>query len=255
VGRTAQPKTLEVINPATNRFAATSHSARPPTLARGVRPHARPSRPSRRRPRGAHRAARRIVAEYEEAPRRHREGDHGGDGRPRLARAARPGRHGRGAFHDRDPGSQTYKFEENADDGDRQGADWRLRLNHALATGRSTRSLQGRARLRPGCTIVLKPSEIGLLGQKSSPRSSTRRASRRASSTSSTATDRRPAQRSARIRCGHGVLHRLDPRRHRGRKNAAMSRACARGARGRARNIVSKTRDDGAVTTAVPRRS
>jgi aldehyde dehydrogenase (NAD+) len=70
--------------------------------------------------------------------------------------------------------------------------------------------------LATGCTMVLKPSEVAPFSATSGARSCTRRACRRASSTWSTATARPSARRSAPSGRGHGVLHRLDPRRHRG---------------------------------------
>ena len=84
--------------------------------------------------------------------------------------------------------------------------------------------------LAAGCTMVLKPTRDRAAERaSSSPRSWTRRACRRACSTWSTATAPSVgAAMSPPSRHRHGVVHRLDARRHRGRARRARRHGQAR---------------------------
>ena len=97
----------------------------------------------------------------------------------------------------------------------RQGADRRRRADHAVELAAQPDRLQGRAgarrRLHDGAEAE---RDRAAQRRSSSPRSSTRPARRRACSTSSTGrARRRPGDGGASGR-RHGLVHRLDPRRH-----------------------------------------
>ena len=90
------PKTLDVINPATEAVAATSRSARAADVDSAVKAARKAfetfSQTSREERIDL---LERIMAEYKKRHDDMADGDHRGNGRARLAGAARPGRDGR----------------------------------------------------------------------------------------------------------------------------------------------------------------
>ena len=108
--------------------------------------------------------------------------------------------------------------------------------------------------LAAGCTMVLKPSEVAPLSAHHVRRDPARgRRARRASSTSSTATARRRRGDVRASRHRHGVVHRLDARRHRRspRRRADTVKRVAQELGGKSANIIL---DDADFATAVDAR-
>jgi aldehyde dehydrogenase (NAD+) len=155
------PKTLDVINPATEAVAGHISMGSATDVDRAVRA-ARKAFASYSQTAVADRVAcwkrdRRIP----EALRRHGRGHHRGDGR-----AGRAGAEGAGCDGHRPPAdgagrAEAVRLQRTArHHADQQGADRRVRPDHALELAVNQIACKVAPALAVGCTMVLKPSEI-----------------------------------------------------------------------------------------------
>ena len=236
------PKTIDVINPANEEAFARDLAGLQGRCRQGRR-----RRPARVRDLLAHdaRGARRAARE----DRRGLQGPHQGNrrgvsdemGAPLSLAEAAQAATGLGHLHDHAQDSEGLRVR-----GDRCGTamvvrepvgvvgmitPWNWPINQIACKVAPA--------LAAGCTMVLKPSEVAPMDADLSPKSCTKRACRRACSTSSTATARRSAKRCRASGHRHDVVHRLDPRRHRGRQGAAPTvKRVAQELGGKSPNIV-----------------
>ena len=248
VGRPGHPEGLSTSSIRRPRHpSARFRSAAPPTSTRPSRPPGGPSRPSRRR--RAKSAS--PSSSASSPPTRHTttrwpRSSRLEDGRAELAVEGGAGRRTDGPPERDHEGAQDLPVRgEPGHDAAAAASRSACAVSSRRGTGLSTRSpARSCRRSRPGCTMVLKPSEIAplsgylwaqIMDEAGVPRRCLQHGERRRP-------HRRPGHRLA-PRRRHGVLHRLDSgrRRRRDRRGAERSSASPRSSAASRRTSFSTT--------------